>query len=90
MFITITDTNWGSVNDTATCGNSTHGFCTICDESNQSPINIVTSTASDADYSDFSFSLGYQVVQEGTIKSNGHTSKSFRYKSYRTLWNHKK
>ena len=44
-----------------------------CNGSSQSPINIDHETLVPADYSDFSFSIGYKVVQEGTLENNGHT-----------------
>ena len=60
------------MNDTYTCG----GLCETCGLTSQSPIDISTAASdlSDEDYSDFSFSLGYQIVQEGSIVNNGHTS----------------
>jgi len=44
-----------------------------CNGSSQSPINIDHETLVQADYSDFSFSVGYKIVQEGTLENNGHT-----------------
>ena len=41
--------------------------------SNQSPIDIDTDNVVAADFSDLTFSLGYKIVQEGTLENNGHT-----------------
>ena len=59
-------TNWTA--DYAACGGSS-----------QSPINIDSDTLVPADYSDFSFSMGYKVVQKGTLENNGHTCEEETY-----------
>jgi len=44
-----------------------------CNGTSQSPINIDHETLVSADYSNFSFSVGYKVVQKGILENNGHT-----------------
>ena len=43
-----------------------------CASSSQSPIDLDSATATAADYSNFTFSMGYKIVQEGTLSwANG-------------------
>ena len=44
-----------------------------CNGTSQSPINIDHEMLVSADYSNFSFSVGYKVVQKGILVNNGHT-----------------
>ena len=53
-------TNWAT--DYPTCGGS-----------RQSPINIDKDEAFGADFSDFTFSLNYKILQKGTIENNGYS-----------------
>ena len=47
-----------------------------CGGSSQSPINIDSDTAVMADYSNFSISIGYKIVQKGPLQNDGHTCKT--------------
>ena len=63
-----------------------HSFCSAgtnwtieyptCGGSSQSPINIDSDTVVMADYSNFSISIGYKVVQKGPLQNDGHTCKT--------------
>merc|ERR1712241_545823 len=55
------DTNWQDY-DYPTCGGD-----------RQSPVNIDSDDVLPADYSDFTFSLNYKILQKGMIENNGHT-----------------
>ena len=46
----------------------------MCGGESQSPIDIDTDNAIEADYTDFEFSIGYKFLQSGTLENNGHTS----------------
>ena len=58
--VSFPDSNWTT--DYPTCGGSS-----------QSPINIDSDNLVLADYSDFSFSIGYKIVQTGPLENDGHT-----------------
>ena len=59
-FLPDPDTNWPATYPT-------------CGGSRQSPINIDKDDVFGADYSDFTFSLNYKILQTGTIENDGHT-----------------
>ena len=58
------NTNWAT--DYPTCGGD-----------RQSPVNIDSDDVFPADYSDFTFSLNYKILQKGMIENNGHSRKTY-------------